>query len=46
MANPQATLTQTQIQIANELEIEMMQDLYTRLDSCLLSFDLNFNLNT
>ena len=30
MANPQAMLTQAQIQIASELEIEMMQDLYTR----------------
>ncbi len=29
MAN-QAALTQSQIQIAGELEIEMMQDLYTR----------------
>ena len=26
-----AQLTQAQMQIANELEIEMMQDLYTRL---------------
>ena len=29
--NANAALTQAQIQIASEIEIEMMQDLYTRL---------------
>jgi hypothetical protein len=29
--NTNATLTEQQLQIASEIEIEMMQDLYTRL---------------
>ena len=36
MANQ--ALTQSQIQIASELEIEMMQDLYTR-SACLRFFE-------